>query len=574
MLLPALHGEAAENTRFGGVIAYHNYDRKGSSDGVKVYEAVAKVLEDEDVGAVFGLMGDGNLKLLPYLTSELGVPFYSSRHEAGSVAMADGYARVSDSVGVCTFTQGPGLTNAITALISAKRNRTPLVVLCGDTPTVVVGLPQDIEQRPILASAGVPVQEVAFGSPAEDIRRAFRRARAERGPVAVILPTDLQDQDCEWSDGEPSSPASTPPSPSETELTAAAEAINNADHPVIIAGQGARLADARDAIIELADRIGALLATSLLAKDWFAGHPFNLRVAGGFSSPRTRLLINQSDCVVVFGASLNHFTSRGGSLFSPEATIVQCDIASDAPGKFTQITHSVHGDAAAVARDLIPRVKAGAGYRTSEVVSELAQPDDLQDESEPDAADPRAVSRMIDEALPRDRTLVVDAGHFVGFPSSLISVPDPSRFVSTMGFGSIGLGLAAAIGAAVARPDAVTIAAVGDGGLMMSLGELDTAVRYGLRLLVLVYNDQAYGAEMHFLRMLSIDDAASRFTVPPLDEVARAIGADGYSIRSTDEIEPLVPLLHELRRPLLLDCHVSQDVRADWLEEAFQRAAH
>src|SRR5215510_2979998 len=124
---------------------------------MKVYEAVAKAMVAEGVRAVFGLMGDGNLKLLPYLITELDVPFYSSRHEAGCVAMAEGYARVSETVGVCTFTQGPGLTNALTALVSAQRARTPLVVLCGDTPTVVSGLPQDIEQRPILAAGGIAV---------------------------------------------------------------------------------------------------------------------------------------------------------------------------------------------------------------------------------------------------------------------------------------------------------------------------------------------------------------------------------------------------------------------------------
>ena len=108
-------------------------------------------------------------------------------------------------------------------------------------------------------------------------------------------------------------------------------------------------------------------------------------------------------------------------------------------------------------------------------------------------------------------------------------MPEPSRFVSTMGFGSIGLGLGAAIGAAVARPDAVTVAAVGDGGLMMNLGELDTAVRYGLRLLIVVYNDEAYGAELHFLRMLGLDETASRFTVQPLEALARTMGADGHA---------------------------------------------
>lgn len=541
---------------------------------MKVYEAVAQAMVDQGVRAVFGLMGDGNLKILPHLTTELDVAFYSGRHEAGCVAMADGYARVTGDVGVCTFTQGPGLTNAMTALVSAQRGRSPLVVLCGDTATVVSGLPQDIEQRPILASGGIAVQELDFDDPTPGVVSAFRRARAERRPIALVLPTDLQDQECAWSDVAPAAAADPPRAPSEHALALAAEAINGAERPVVIAGQGARLSDARSAIIDLADRTGALLATSLLGKAWFEDHPFNIGIAGGFSSDRGRRLIQDSDCVIVFGASLNHFTSRGGTLFSSTATVVQCDVADDAPGRFTQVTHPVLGDARLTAQELLTRVDARKGYRTADVAAELAQAVELVDESEPDAADPRSISTAIDRVLPRDRTLVIDAGHFVGFPSSLISVPDPTRFVSTMGFGSIGLGLGAAIGAAVARPEAITVAAVGDGGLMMALGEIDTAVRYGLRLLILVYNDEAYGAEMHFLRMLGLDESASRFAVPPLDALARTMGADGHSIRSAEDIDAIAPLLENLSRPLLLDCHVTQNVRADWLEEAFQRAAH
>ena len=149
---------------------------------MKVYEAVAQAMVSEGVTAVFGLMGDGNLKILPHLMTELDVAFYSSRHEAGAVAMADGYARVTDDVGVCTFTQGPGLTNAMTALVSAQRGGSPLVVLCGDTPTAVSGLPQDIEQRPILASGGIAVQEIDFDDPAPGVVGAFRRART-RAPA-------------------------------------------------------------------------------------------------------------------------------------------------------------------------------------------------------------------------------------------------------------------------------------------------------------------------------------------------------------------------------------------------------
>jgi thiamine pyrophosphate-dependent acetolactate synthase large subunit-like protein len=541
---------------------------------MKVYEAVAKAMVAEGVEAVFGLMGDGNLKLLPHLTTELDVAFYSSRHEAGCVAMAEGYARVADTVGVCTFTQGPGLTNAMTALVSAQRGGSPLLVLCGDTPTVVSGLPQDIEQRPILAAGGIAVQEIDFDDPGPGVVTAFRRARAERRPIALVLPTDLQDRECAWTDAPPADPPAPPAAPDEEALALAAQVIDDAERPVVIAGQGARLAGARDAIVALADRTGALLATSLLGKAWFDGHPYNVGIAGGFSSERTRRLIMESDCVIVFGASLNHFTSRGGTLFAAGATIVQCDVGADAPGRFTPVTHPVLGDARLTAQELLSRVRARDGYRTDEVRAELAEPLEAVDESEPEAADPRAVSAAIDRALPEDRTLVIDAGHFVGFPSSLIAVPEPTRFVSTMGFGSIGLGLATAVGAAVARPDAVTVAAVGDGGLMMSLSELDTAVRYGLRILILVYDDQAYGAELHFLRMLGLDESASRFRNPPLDAIARAIGADGHSVRSVPELEAVLGDLASLSRPLLLDCHVTQNVRAGWLEEAFQRAAH
>src|ERR1700722_5914559 len=149
-------------------------------------------LKHEGVSAVFGLMGDGNLSLIPFITDELGIAYYNSHHEAGAVAMADGFARVTGRVGVCTVTQGPGLTNALTALVSAKRGRTPLVVLCGDTPTSISGLPQDIEQGRIFRAFVFAVQPFEPSRAGEAITSACRRARAERTPVILNLPTDLQ----------------------------------------------------------------------------------------------------------------------------------------------------------------------------------------------------------------------------------------------------------------------------------------------------------------------------------------------------------------------------------------------
>jgi thiamine pyrophosphate-dependent acetolactate synthase large subunit-like protein len=542
---------------------------------MKVYEAVAAQIASEGVRAVFGLMGDGNLKLIPHLTCAHEIAFYSSRHESGAVAMADGYARASGAVGVCTFTQGPGLTNALTALVTAQRGRTPMVVISGDTPTVVPGLPQDIEQRPFWAAAGIEVQEVSPETVRADVARAFHRARTEHRPIALNLPTDFQEVDCPSAPAPEAFPPPPLPAIDEAALAAAVDAIRAAERPVVIGGRGALYANARDDLVALADRIGALLATSVPTNGWFSGHPYNLGIAGGLANETSRALIHDADCIIAFGAALNHFTSRGGTLFGPDATIIQCDIDPAAFGRYVRTDIAITGDARAVARALSERLAEDRGYRTPEVRDRIAAGvEPPADESGADGMDPRTLSRTIAELVPADRTLVMDGGHFFGFPTQDIPVSEPSRYIFTMDFGSIGLGLGAAVGAAVAHPDRVTVTAIGDGGLMMSLGELDTAVRYELPILIIVYNDAAYGAELHFLRMSGIDDREARFEVPALDRIARAMGAQGHAIRSIDDLTALAPELADIKGPMLLDCRVTDRVRAVWLEEAFQRGTH
>lgn len=546
---------------------------------MKTYEAIGHGLVHEGVEAVFGLMGDGNLSLIPFLTEELDIAFYGARHEGGAVAMADGYARVTGRVGVASFTQGPGLTNALTALVSAVRGRSPMVVLAGDTPGKVRGLPQDIEQPPIYEALGLPVQPLTPDTAAADVAEAFRRARAERTPILLNLPTDMQEEPSSWE--PPAGDVVVPPdwgaAGGTADLTEALAALEGAERPVLIAGRGAMMSGAREDIVALADHVGALLATSLPVKSWFAGHPWEIGIAGGFASEAGRRLIGDADCVVSFGASLNHFTSRGGTLFARDATVVQVDLDPAAFGRYYDTSVHVTADARATARGLREGTTASAGYRTEDVADAIAASrggGDIVDAGEPGAMDPRILSALIDAAVPADRALVVDGGHFMGFPAMHMEVPDPSQFVFTLDFGSIGLGLGAAIGAAVARRDRITVAAIGDGGLLMSLGELDTAVRYRLPMLIVVYNDEAYGAEMHFLRMLGRPDAESLFETPPLDEVARALGAGAMSVRGPRDLDGLADRLADLDGPLLLDCRISREVRAVWLEEAFERGTH
>jgi acetolactate synthase-1/2/3 large subunit len=543
---------------------------------MKAYEAMGHALKHEGVSAVFGLMGDGNLSLIPFISDELGIAYYNSRHEAGAVAMADGFARVTGRVGVCTVTQGPGLTNALTALVSAKRGRTPLVVLCGDTPTSISGLPQDIDQAPIFEAFGFAVQPFEPSRAGGAITSACRRARAERTPVIVNLPTDLQELAAEWA-APPAESVTVPETVGVTNLEDATAALQAAARPVFISGRGALMSGAHEEIVALADHVGALLANSLPVKSWFAGHDWEIGIAGGFASDLGRQLIGEADCIVSFGASLNHFTSRGGALFSPSATVIQIDLDDAAFDRYYPASIHVTGDARQVAHLLREAVRSSGGYRTKQVAAAIEESHaDVgnTDADELDAIDPRDLSRALDSILPRDRAVVLDGGHFMGFAAMHLSVPEPSRFVFTVDFGSIGLSIGAAIGAAVGCPDQLIVTAVGDGGLLMSLGEFDTAVRYRLPIVFVVYNDEAYGAEMHFLRMLGRPDRESLFAVPPLDQVARALGGEGMAVGSLADLESLAERLRTLDGPILLDCRISRDVRAVWLEEAFERGTH
>jgi thiamine pyrophosphate-dependent acetolactate synthase large subunit-like protein len=184
--------------------------------------------------------------------------------------------------------------------------------------------------------------------------------------------------------------------------------------------------------------------------------------------------------------------------------------------------------------------------------------------------DPRTLSIALDEMLPRERTVVVDSGAFMGYPSMYLDVPDAQGFVFPQAFQCVGLALGDALGAAVARPDRLTVAAVGDGGMLMALPDLETIGRIKPDMLVVVYNDAAYGAEVHHFRPMGIPVELAQF--PPTDfaALAEAVGCRGVTARSPGDLQAVKDWLENRDRPLVLDAKVDPDICAEWLEEAFR----
>ena len=193
------------------------------------------------------------------------------------------------------------------------------------------------------------------------------------------------------------------------------------------------------------------------------------------------------------------------------------------------------------------------------------------DDSDGDLIDPRTLSIALDDVLPADRVVAVDSGNFMGYPSVYLSVPDEAGFCFTQAFQSVGLGLATAVGAALARPERIPVAALGDGGALMAAGELDTVVRLGLPMVIVVYDDAAYGAEVHHFGPDGHPLDTVLFPETDIAAIGRGFGCAGVTVRRQEDLAALVEWLAGPRdRPILIDAKVSRHRGAWWLEEAFR----
>jgi len=583
---------------------------------MRVAEAVGQELAKLGADAVFGVVGSGNFHVTNALIAG-GARFVAARHEGGATVMADAWARTTGRPGVVSVHQGPGLTNAMTGIAEAAKSRTPLLVLAAEAPEIRSNFHVDVAG---LAAAVGAVAERLY-SPASalaDAHRAYQTALGRR-TVILALPLNVQAALAE-SGAVQAAPRSYPPAPAADAVTAVAAVLRGADRPVFIAGRGARgragRASARAELERLADACGALLATSAVAKGLFRGNPWDLDVSGGFASPLAAELITGADVIIAWGCSLNMWTTRHGKLIGTGATLIQVDDDASALGAHRPVHLGVLGDVTETARAVADALHAGhegddrggepltvrdkkddggsagaagtpgaagpagpagaAGYRSAELRERIARQVrwrdvPFADESDGQRIDPRALSIALEDLLPAERTVAVDSGNFMGYPSMYLSVPDEAGFCFTQAFQSIGLGLASAIGAAVARPDRLAVAALGDGGALMGISELETVARLGIPMVVVVYDDEAYGAEVHHFGPDGDPLETVRFPPADIAAIGRGFGFDGVTVRAAADLAAVRGWLEGPReRPLLVDAKITSSHGSWWLEEAFR----
>ncbi len=550
---------------------------------MRVAEAVGRVIAGLASGAaplpVFGLVGSGNFHVTNGLVAG-GARFVAARHEGGAVVMADAWARTTGRVGLLSVHQGPGLTNATTGITEAAKSRTPLLVLAAEAADRRSNFYLDVAG--LAASVGAAHERLHSPATAvADAARAYRTALGRR-TVVLSLPLDVQAGQCELTDPPPA-PETFPAAPNLAAVHALIASLESARRPVFICGRGARSAGrdwnlpARRALETLADRCGALLATSAAAKGLFAGNPWSLDVSGGFASPLAAELIASADLIVAWGCTLNMWTTRHGALIGPRTRIIQVDDDPAAFGVNRAAEYGVLGNVADVAM-AVTAALADGGRTTPSVMRKNGLPREVhwrsvpyEDESDGERIDPRTLSIVLDDLLPAERTVAVDSGNFMGYPSMFLSVPDEAGFCFTQAFQSVGLGLASAIGAALARPDRLTVAALGDGGALMGVSELETLVRLSIPMVVVIYDDEAYGAEVHHFGPDGDPLDTVRFPAADIAAIARGFGCEGVLVRRVEDLAAVRTWLAGRRdRPLVIDAKVTSSHGSWWLEEAFR----
>jgi acetolactate synthase-1/2/3 large subunit len=533
----------------------------------KVFDWLADIFHQEEVEANFTLLGDGNMYWATRL-AELGTRTIHARHEHSAVSMAMSYARATGKVGVASVTCGPGLTHAVTALATAAQAGIGIVVFAGESPLHASWYVQRIDQGPVAAAAGaryVPVHSIVRLP--ELVRDAFLYARRESMPVVIGVPMDLQQEEAPAAIRyRPSREflADTVPAPAAPSALAAATAmIASAGNIVLIAGRGAVQAEAGPACSALAELLDAPLSTTLPARGLFHDSPFDLGVAGGFSSDVAREVFGAADLVIAIGASMTSHTADAGKLF-PKARVIQIDRDPQpvVHGRGTADLHLV-GDARVVVEALLGALPPARlrRQRSDALATALRErPADAADYTiEADLLDPRRLIERLDTLLPKNWNIVNGAGHSAYFPAHMRQRP-AECFHTIREFGAIGNGIAYGIGVAIARPETPTVIIDGDGGFLMHVQELDTVQRHGLKLLVCVLNDGGFGAEFHKLRAKGMDESGAIFGRGDLGALARGFQLDGERINGLDQLEPAMARFMSHAGSAVWDLHISDRV--------------
>jgi len=533
--------------------------------------ALVDTLLREGVDHVFGIPGTQNLAFLDALRGTPQIRFILTRHEQGAAFMAYGFARASGRPAVVTATEGPGVTNLATGIAAAYRGFAPVISVSGVQESWVRerDASQDMDQTTFFR----PITKWAYSIPnaakvQEAMRKAFRVALAEpQGPAHVEAPSEVLLGQTAIEAIEPAAYRNTVlPACSGAQLDQACELIARAERPVFLVGRGVLRENATAAMVELAGRTGIPVATLQYVPDAFpATDPMALGPLGRNGWGSANRTVPKADLIIAVGAHMDVFSTMFKyGIISERAKLIHHSAAPGQIGIVFPVALGVTGSTLTFITGLTERA-AGTGLRRSWIDAakvraewEAEQLAAVRADAEP--LQPQFVAHTIRKLLPHNGLLVSDAGNAAKHMRAYFKSYEPGTFMFIDDWGSVGGGFPMALGAKLARPDRPVLCAAGDMGAMCNIGELETAVREKIPVVLVVFNDQGLGNERAFQRehyggrLFAVD-----YRNPDFGALARVFGAHGEQVRRPRDLEGALARALDCGKPAVIEVIIDQD---------------
>jgi len=525
---------------------------------MKASDLFVRCLENEGVEYIFGIPGEENLDVMDSMIGS-SIKFVTTRHEQGAAFMADVYGRLTGKAGVCLATLGPGATNLVTGFADANMDRAPIIGIAGQGATT--RMHKESHQVLDLVNLFAPISKysVQIREPeivGEIVRKAFKAAEAEKpGGSFIDFPENVAAMEVEGK--EPLKVQSAqPPVPPADKISQAAEIISNARYPLVMAGNGVVRARADDALVAFAEKLNIPVATTFMAKGSIPfSHDLSLGTVGLQAHDYVACGFDRADVVICIGYDMIEYHPH---LWNKEKNnkIIHIDMSAAEVDEHYILECGVIGDITAaleaIAAVAKPQTESKSQVLRETIVEELTTHEN--DDSFPLV--PQRIILDLRKALAADDIVVSDVGAHKMWMARMYQAERPNTCIISNGFASMGIGVPGAIAAKLAYPDRTALTVTGDAGFLMNSQEIETALRIGAAIVILVWNDSRYGLikwhqDRRFGRDTQID-----FNNPDLVKYAESFGAKGYRVESADGLLPILKQAIADDTVVVIDCPV------------------
>ena len=509
-----------------------------------------KQLERCGINTISGIPGGSNLPIYDAIIDS-NIKSIVTRHEQGAAFIAQGMARSTGKAAVCFATSGPGATNLITGIADAMADSIPIIAITGQVPTSLIGT--DAFQEVDFISMAKPISKKCYAIRSAQelisaIPEAIRIAESGRpGPVVIDIPKDIQNQIIEldeWPQFE-GFPKQLITDEMAAKLYIAAQEINNSERPIMFVGGGAIHAEASNHIIQLAEKNSIPVINSLMGIGSIpTNHELNLGMIGMHGKKSTNQIMHEADTIIALGVRFDDRASGNVDKFCPNAKIIHIDIDANEINKIKQAYIGINCDLKAALDIIIPEISGNDRKQWKSQIRGIQIRYELDGCHQESPA--KSLFDTIAELSDGDTIFTTDVGQHQMWAAQYGSYINPRSFLTSGGIGTMGFGLPAAIGAALANPEKKIICISGDGSIQMNIQELATMAEYNLNISLIILNNQQYGMvkqqqEIFFAERYS----ASRFnTSPDFSLIAKGYGINSVELcnfkNSTDAVEEVI----------------------------------